>query len=174
MELKETSRPHSTFMLNRLRVGFQIHMLLSAPGRAYLAFCPDAERDSVLQRMRAARDPASFYARDTRFVTAVLTETRNRGYGVRDPRWGGHYSEPKSRYDDGLNAIAVPIVHHTTVLGCINLVWIRKLFTHEVMARKHLSDLKSAAGEIARAYDLRVPKTTGRKTPGRALGVAST
>jgi len=32
-------------------IGSRVNWLLSAVGRAYLAFCPDKERESILQRL---------------------------------------------------------------------------------------------------------------------------
>ena len=150
--LRESSRPHSTFVLCRLHVGYPVNMLLSAPGRAYLAYCPADECEAVLERMRSQRGSGHHLARDRQFVDRVLSETRRLGYGPRDAAFGGHISKPISKIDDGLNAIAVPVMLNAAVLGCINIVWIRHLLTQAEMASRHLSDLKQAAGRIASAY----------------------
>lgn len=152
MELTETSRPHSRLTLAHITVGFPVHMLLSAPGRAYIAFCQDEERDAILDRLAKGKGVSRALARDSAFVTRLVDETRRLGYGARDKSWGGHISEPKHRYDDGLNAIAVPVLHEDRVLGCINIVWIRHLLTQAEMARRHLADLRSSAQQIAAAF----------------------
>jgi IclR family mhp operon transcriptional activator len=48
MELVETSRRQSTLGVAMYPLGYRVEMFLSAPGRAYLAFCSDAEREAVL------------------------------------------------------------------------------------------------------------------------------
>jgi IclR family mhp operon transcriptional activator len=153
MELKETSRPHSTLMINGLRIGFPINMLMSAPGRAYLAFCPTEEREMVLDRMKSRDGPGHDWAQNRAFVTRILDETREQGFGARDPRWGGHITKPKSQFDDGLSAIAVAIRNSGGVLGCINIVWIRRLVSQDEMVRRHLADLMDAAKRINLKYE---------------------
>jgi IclR family mhp operon transcriptional activator len=152
MELKETSRPHSTLTLNHLAVGFPINMLLSAPGRAYLSFCPADERDIVLKRLRSKRGAGYSLAKDDASIARILAETCKNGFAARDPTFGGHITKSKTKYDDGLNAIAVPIMQNEKVLGCINIVWIRRLITETDMASRHLCDLQEAAAEIAASY----------------------
>ena len=56
MERRETSRSHSPFPIHSAhelnRVGQPVGWLLSAVGRAYLAFCPEKEREGILRRLR--------------------------------------------------------------------------------------------------------------------------
>src|SRR5215510_15901109 len=50
MEIRETSRvrtPFSTAFISD-RIGTPVNWVLSAVGRAYLAHCPDRERDKIL------------------------------------------------------------------------------------------------------------------------------
>lgn len=152
MQLHETSRLHSYFLLHRLQIGFRINMALSAPGRAYLAFCPEKERRTILRLLRSTRDVGYAVIGGQPSMIRILEETRRRGYSIRDPHWGGHFSENKSRYDDGLMAIAVPIMLGDQVLGCLNIVWIRRLFKPLDIAKRHLSDLNQAAALIASRY----------------------
>jgi len=50
LEIRETSRTQSPFMVyySKDRVGMQVNWLLSAVGRAYLAYCPESERKRSL------------------------------------------------------------------------------------------------------------------------------
>ena len=57
MEIKETSREQTPFMVNRDEVGHQIAFPVTAVGRAYLAFCPDAERKEIIAALNAAGHP---------------------------------------------------------------------------------------------------------------------
>lgn len=152
MELVETSRSHSSLMLRRISVGFPINMLLSAPGRAYLAYTSDKERSSLIDRIRRKGGLGHELAANDDFINHIIQSTRKQGYGARDNSWGGHISDPISRYDDGLNAIAVPIMNGDRVLGCANIVWIRNLITQSDIAKRHLSQLYDAANLIASAY----------------------
>jgi len=153
MQLRETTRAHSYFVLNRLQIGFKVSMLLSAPGRTYLAFCSEEERREILGLLEKQDDPGYPLLRSPSRLDRILRETREQGYGCRDLTWGGHYSLPKTRYNDGLNAIAVPILGRSRILGCVNIVWIKRLFRQDQVAHRHLRDLEKAAASIAKAVD---------------------
>jgi IclR family transcriptional regulator, mhp operon transcriptional activator len=150
MERRETSQAYSPFFAHsphRKRVGQPIGWLLTGVGRAYLAFCPERERDDILQRLRKSDEPGDRLSRDPKRLDKILAETRQRGYGTRDPGFvGGGYGQPPR--DDGLAAIAVPLLDRTRVHGAINILWIKTAFTIEDFAARHLSDLQAAASEI--------------------------
>jgi NAD(P)-dependent dehydrogenase (short-subunit alcohol dehydrogenase family) len=50
--------------------------------------------------------------------------------------------------NDGLAAIAVPLLDRKRVHASVNILWTRTAFTVEEFAARHLSDLQSAAAEI--------------------------
>jgi len=150
MERRETSQPSSPFSLNavhRNRVGQPVGWLMTGVGRAYLAFCPERERETVLRMLRKSSNSEDQLARQPDRLNRILAETRARGFATRDPAFtGGHYG--RVPMDDGLEAIAVPLLDRTKVHGSINILWIRTAFTVEQFAAQHLDDLQSAAAEI--------------------------
>jgi IclR family transcriptional regulator, mhp operon transcriptional activator len=151
MERRETSRPLSPFPIRPQhemnRVGQPVGWLLTGVGRAYLAFCPEKEREQILQKLRKSDKPQNRLSRDPKRLEKILAETRERGYGTRDPIFiGGFYDSPAA--DDGLAAIAVPLLDRTCVHGSINILWIRTAFTVEQFAARHLPELQAAAVEI--------------------------
>jgi IclR family mhp operon transcriptional activator len=150
MEIDETNRTRSPFLLKQERVGLPLNWLMSGGGRAYLAFCPARERERIIELLRASSKPEDRLARDPKRLSAILAETRARGYGVRDPAHiGGYYGQPP--HADGLLAIAVPLRDRNRVLGAINLLWLRPAFTIEAFASRYLAELQSAAAEIVAA-----------------------
>jgi IclR family transcriptional regulator, mhp operon transcriptional activator len=64
-------------------------------------------------------------------------------------RLGGSYGEPP--HDDGLAAIALPLLDSKRTYGSINILWIRSAFTVGQFASQHLIDLQKAAREIVDA-----------------------
>lgn len=145
MEIVESSRHQTPFMVNRDRIGFRVHMLMSAMGRIYLAFSPAAERRAILMRLGRSGDPYDRAARNMSAVLADLARDRARGYAVREAgygRWG--YSE-RSR----AGAIAVPVLQGKRVLASLSLSWAAGATTREQMVEQHLTRLKAAAAEIA-------------------------
>lgn len=158
----ETSRRRSGLALNFYPIGFEVDMLLSAPGRAYLAWCSDKERERVLAHL-GRRPPANPRSREVLHgeLAVLLNRTRVQGYGARDPLFGGS-EKPMAEFDDGLDAIAVPVLHGTRVLACINLVWMRKYGLRSRIVRDHLDDLKATAADIGAAAER--AGTLGRST----------
>ena len=152
MELRETSRPNSPFLINLDQIGFQVNIPLSAAGRAYLAFCGNEEQADLLARVRESDDPQNKSARDISAFDEILLTVRRQGYAVRDPSFGGGQRALRSSYDDGLQAIAVPVSAADKTHGIIALQWIRKAAEVDQMVQEHLVDLQVAAQEIAAQY----------------------
>lgn len=150
MEVIETNSPRAYFHHIPLGpVGFQINMLMSATGRAYLAYCSETERAVTLARLRHSARMGDAVAKDVAWVDKVLEATRLQGYGLRDPRFGGHFDRLRQQHDDGRNSIALPILVGTKVPGVINLTWIQKVATTAQIVDAHLPLLKEAVATIA-------------------------
>lgn len=148
MEVRETSRIQSPFMIyyHKDRVGMPVNWLLSAVGRAYLAHCPEAERQKVIHLLRKSAKAEDWLAHDAKRLNEILSETRRRGYGLRDQAFvGGPYG---AHMPDGLAGIAVPLMDRGRVHGVINVIWPKSARTVEEMIRECLGDLKAAASEI--------------------------
>ena len=149
LDRRETSRRHSPFLLPPVeanRIGHRVGYLMTAVGRAYLAWCPESELQRILARLRKQNRPADFLAHDPQKLKRVLTLTRQRGYATRDSSFtGGSLGTP---IDDGMAAIAVPLFDGSRNHGAINILWIRNAFTVEAFAARHLADLQHAAQDI--------------------------
>ncbi len=149
MEVIETNSPRACFdYVPPAPVGFRANMLRSASGRAYLAFCPDQEREAILRRLRERDLPGHELAHDPAAVRQIVQVTRSRGYSVRDPDFGGDYGKPRDQVDDGRNSIAMPISVGGQVLGCVNLTWRMQVLTADQVAERHLGDLRAAIRSI--------------------------
>jgi IclR family mhp operon transcriptional activator len=91
-------------------LGLRPDLLTTAMGRAYLAFCPDDERERHLRRLRA--DPArSFGEDDERDFRALLEQVRRDGYATRDPRTKPYRT----------TTLAVPIREAETVHALVSI-----------------------------------------------------
>lgn len=149
MEVVETNSPRAHYdELPAGPIGFRANVLRSASGRAYLAFCPDAEREAVLRRL-AERDVAGHeLARDPAAMRRILAATRRRGFSVRAPDFGGHYNKTRREIDDGRNSIAMPVRAGGHVLACVNLTWRRKALTLTEVVQRYAGDLRTAVTTI--------------------------
>jgi IclR family transcriptional regulator, mhp operon transcriptional activator len=149
MEVVETNSPRAYFdELPAGPIGFRANLLRSASGRAYLAFCPDAERDAVLRRLRDRDVVGHELAHDPVAVRRVVAATRRRGYSVRAPDFGGHYSKTRRELDDGRSSIAMPVRSGGHVLACVNLTWRRKALTLTQVVDRYAGDLRTAVTTI--------------------------
>jgi IclR family mhp operon transcriptional activator len=159
MEIRETSRARSPILLQNERVGLPVNWLLTAVGRAYLAYCPAKERQRIIEMLRTSGRAEDRLAREPARLNAILAEVRIRGYATRDPTHvGGWYGGPP--HADGLISIAVPLRDAKRVLGSINIVWLRTAFSVEAFASRYLADLQDAAVEIVNALRKRTLKST--------------
>jgi IclR family mhp operon transcriptional activator len=155
MMIVETSRRSTPFLVNRDVFRIRPHMLKSALGRAYLAFCPEDERAEILERLRRSDDPDDRGARNGRWVRDLIADTRRRGFGMREPGyWAG-----LPGFENVVHAIAVPVVvgaddgggtaEGAHVAGCINLLWVAGTIEVDDFAARHLPLLRAAAAELA-------------------------
>lgn len=144
MLVLESNRRLSSIAVNRYALGVRPHMLWSAMGRAYLAWCPDAERDEILTALRASKAPEDRAARNSRAMARLLAETRRRGYAVRDPGYGVLDINSRGR----VSAIAVPIQRGEGVIACLNCVWLQEVQGEQDVVARHLDALRQAAAEI--------------------------
>jgi len=149
MEVVETNSPRAYFdELPAGPIGFRANLLRSASGRAYLAFCPDAEREAVLRRLRDRDVVGHELAHDPVAGRRIVSATRRRGYSVRAPDFGGHYSKTRRELDDGRSSIAMPVRSGGHVLACVNLTWRRKALTLTQVVDSYASDLRMAVTTI--------------------------
>ena len=148
MWIIEHSRRSARFVINRNAVGRRPRFLQSALGRAYLAFCPEDERREILQRLQQSSHPDDRRAHATKWVRAMLAQTRAQGYGAREPGyWAG-----ADDFGGDVSSIAVPLMNGERVIACLNLLWVADAMGTEEFARKHLAALEAAASELARRF----------------------
>ena len=58
-------------------------------GRAYLAYCPEKERERILALLRKSGKTEDGLAGDLKRLDRILAETRMKGYGIRDQSSSG-------------------------------------------------------------------------------------
>ena len=168
MEVIETNVTRSYFDNIRLGpMGFQVNMLRSASGRAFLAFCEEPAREAVLQSLRRSDRKGDRLAQSAAYVEQALAETRAQGYGLRDPDFGGDFDEGRSVIDDGRESLAVAIRLPGHVPGTLNITWTRKVHKRDVAIQLFAGPAQRAADEIA-ARTLRATPVSSSEIPRSA------
>jgi IclR family transcriptional regulator, mhp operon transcriptional activator len=139
----ENSRHQTPFLVNRDLMGFRVHMLMSAMGRAYLAFSPAAEARAILDRLRASDDPYDRPAHNLPKLQRSFAAIRQAGYATREPGYGRWIRPGQGE------AIAVPVLQGKRVLACLSLSWPAGTASVDQIVADHLGRLQQTAAEIA-------------------------
>jgi IclR family transcriptional regulator, mhp operon transcriptional activator len=139
-----TSRDLGVLVLNR-KIGTRTPLLLSALGRAYFAFCDDAECERIVGRLKRSANPLDQIARSPERVESLRRETRRRGYSVTDKRY------LDAAYDGLIWGIGVPVIADGKVAAAMNVMFLRSAMTLEAGIIGLVPVLQAAAREIGNA-----------------------
>jgi len=131
-------------VLQHARSGTRAPLLGSALGRAYIAHCPDEERERLLEMLRSAQ-PGPFdkaLLENPRALTKMLKATREAGYAMPDPAY------TRSVYNDAGAGFAVPVVSAGKTVGSINIVFFASALSLDEAIAAFLPEMLSAASLI--------------------------
>ncbi len=145
MKIVETTRLHSVFILNRQVMGYRPPFLMSGNGRAYLAFCPEEERRSIIAALKAAGGKEGRLACDSVWLQQLLDDTRRQGYGVRESSYFG----VGTTEGEQIEAIAVPVLHGGSVTATLALSWPQGALSQTEVDQHYYPLLRSAADRLA-------------------------
>lgn len=124
-------------------VGSHLSLVTRALGRAYLAWCPDAERRILVRMLAASPDPEDCQPDLERLIRGIVATVRRQGYAQRDPK-----VEPRSS-----DTVAVPILLDGVVAGTLGLSYFRSAVTHRTLTEELVPALKEASREITAAME---------------------
>lgn len=137
--VRESTHRFSSLSFHRAMVGQRLPMLLTAAGRAFLAFCQDEQREEILYLAKSGNDDQARMASDPHFVAHVLQRTREDGYGSNDGEWTSQHK---------IGAIALPILQQGQPVGVINVVYLNRAITPKEAVRRFLPALQNAVNQI--------------------------
>ena len=140
MRVRASSSEQSPFAtaVDRARLNRRVPLLISAHGRAYLAFCPDDERNIILSLLKSSARKDDLVARDDRYVFAMISAIKRAGYAITAP----DPAEPAI-------GLSVPIVSGANVVPTISLRYLGKAISESEVAKRYLAPLKTLAVAIA-------------------------
>ena len=139
MYLRDTSRRFSPFSIDWVTVGHRFPMMISATGRAYLSYCPEPEREEILEVLRGSSDQFDQLVNKRGYVDAFVEETLRQGYSARCRRF---------IYDGRTDSIAVPVRIGPRVLGAIGITGIASAISGLELANRHLGSLLAARDKL--------------------------
>lgn len=142
MMVRETTDHRSPLAVERFSVGFRVPLLTSACGRAYLAFSPAAQRDSLLDILSRSTREADKLARNRTDVQKILGETQAQGYATAvRPR----------RVTDEIT-MAVPIQLDDRVLAAVTIRFSGTAVPLKMAVERFLPKLRETAGRIRATF----------------------
>jgi IclR family mhp operon transcriptional activator len=160
MVIRETTHRFSRLSFHRNMVGRRLPLLTSATGRAYLAFCPDAERRQIIDLLaKHSDDEDSHLAKDEDAMNNLIQRTRHQGYGKNFMEW---------KSESRIAAVALPIRGPQRLLGCLNLVYLAKAMSIKEAAERYLPAMRRVVDRIeAASAALLDLDTTSIRQPSR-------
>jgi len=146
MVIRETTHRFSSLSFHRAMVGRRVPMLYTACGRAYLAYCPESEREQLLRLLVSGDDEQAQFARNAALVERLIARVRSDGYGVNEGDW---------RAEPHIGALALPIRCGEQVLGCVSVVYLRRALGTAAAVERLMPALRRSAQNIERGLAMR-------------------
>src|SRR5580692_866429 len=144
MLIRDTTDHASPLAVERFTAGFRLPLLMSASGRVYLAFCQQAQRDTLLDILSRSTREEDKLARSRPEVEKILEEAREQGYAtaVRTRRVSEEVamSVPLLIEDRVLATIAVRFSASAVPMGLAVERFIPKLHETAKIIRQRFSD----------------------------------
>ena len=138
----ETSREAEPMRFFR-KPGYRAPMLYTSLGRAYLAFCPEEERQAFLQSAQENPAPEFALSREPDALEALLETVRAQGYATMDESYSSEY------YDSQFFSIGVPIRSQWRVFGAMNIIYLRQTMRPDEARDQFLGALTDVADRLA-------------------------
>jgi IclR family mhp operon transcriptional activator len=125
-------------MLAQRPPDYRPEMLLTALGRAYLAFCADEEQRRVLDRLEGSTAPeAKKMLRSIPQVRNLFARIRKQGYATADAAFS------KRMGSESILTIGVPVTDQRRVYGAVSLFFVRSSVSEDDAVRDYLPQLQT-------------------------------
>ena len=132
-------------------IGFRAPMLRSASGRAWFAYASEERRHETLEAMRQRGGRANSIAHDASAIGQLIRETRESGFAVREPHFGGDFERDRSDVDDRRDSIGLPILCDGEAIASMNFTWKNQVVDRDRVTKMHFRYLRAAVSDIETA-----------------------
>ncbi len=139
MLIRESTHRFSALSFARAMVGRRMPLLFSASGRAYLSACKPGELKELVKLMVADGGAQAACASDLAMLKNMLHRVHDNGYATNEGDW---------IKNSPTGALALPIRHADKVLGCMNVVYLRRAMTMPQAVKLYLPALRDAVQSI--------------------------
>ena len=144
MMLRETTDHTTPLAIERYSAGFRLPLLGTATGRAYLAFCPVAERDSLLDQLaRSNKDDDKAASGSRQELQRLLADIKSQGYAT--------VSRPRRLAEEV--SLGVPVTAHDRVVAVLTLRFIASAVQPRAALERFVPKLRQCAAKIAQSIE---------------------
>jgi IclR family mhp operon transcriptional activator len=142
MLVRETTDHRSPLAVERMSPGMRLPLLVTAAGRAHLAFCPALQRESLLEILRRSTSESDKLAQNRPELDKILEDTRSRGYS----------SAVHARRVSDEISMAVPVLLEDTVLAAVVIRYAEKAVPFKIAVERFVPKLRDAAQRIRQTF----------------------
>ena len=119
----------------------RIPILPTAIGRAYVAFCPKEEQETLISLLKASSRSVDRPAGDPHYLKKLFAGVRKAGFASSDLVPG-----------DPATGLAIPIRRGESVIGTLAIRYFHNAISENEIANRYLAPLQDTAISIAKAY----------------------
>jgi len=142
MLIRKSTHMFSPLSFDTGMTGKRIPLLQSAGGHAYLAFCPDEEREMIFEMLRKSDKPEHALIHETLMIQRILERTREHGFGFRTE--GGW---------DHTHCVSIPIMYDGRVLASLTIICMKSAISFDDMVRRFIPSLRKTCNRIGELID---------------------
>lgn len=139
MLVRKSTHRTSPFSIQHGLVGTRLPLLQTSSGRCFLAFCPDEEREAILDRLFSQGGPTAANACDRNHITQLIARTREQGYGLRS-----------GELIRATNSFSLPVHAKGRVQAVVTVVWFVSALPVSEGLKRFLEPARECAARIAR------------------------
>jgi len=142
MMVRDSTHTRTSLTLNNYYPGFTLPIMECSSGKAYMAFCSDAEREHLLEGLRTIEGAAEKMATLLLSNDNLLREVRSQGYATQSRN--AYTANPGKT-----SSIAVPLFRGDEVAGAITIIFFSVAMPMEKAVAQFLSPVTDTARAIS-------------------------
>jgi IclR family mhp operon transcriptional activator len=142
MMVRDSTHTRTSLTLNNYYPGFTLPIMECSSGKAYMAYCSDAEREHLLEGLRTIEGAAEKMATLLLSNDNLLREVRSLGYATQSRN--AYTANPGKT-----SSIAVPLFRGDEVAGAIVIIFFSVAMPMEKAIDQFLAPLKATAAAIS-------------------------
>lgn len=141
MMVRDSTHSLTSLTLSNYAPGFTLPLAECSTGKVYLAYCDEAERESIRSGLRILEDAPDRLGLLLTENDAMISEIRRRGYAT---QLRNNYTSNPGK----TSSIAVPIIHEGRLMGAMALIFFVVGMKMSDAERVYVGDLIQTAAAI--------------------------